>query len=74
MTHESPPPPPPPPHGVCIQVAIKRVQDTAVDATSLRRLMRELALLRRSRGHSNVMEIRDLIVMTRTVNQVQLET
>ena len=31
-------------------VAIKRVQDVSVDVTSLRRVMRELALLRRNRG------------------------
>lgn len=50
------------------QVAIKRVQDAAPDAGQLRRLMRELAMLRRARGHSHVMEIRDVLVKKRQVN------
>ncbi len=50
------------------QVAIKRVQDATEDVTTLRRLLREVALLRRVRGHSNVMEIRSLLVRTRTIS------
>jgi len=50
------------------QVAIKRVQDAAPDAAQLRRLLRELGLLRRVRGHSNVMAIRDILVKKRTVH------
>jgi serine/threonine protein kinase len=38
-------------------VAIKRVEDAAEDASTLRRLCRELALLRRVRGHANVIEV-----------------
>jgi len=50
------------------QIALKRVQDAAPDTTQLRRLMRELALLRRVRGHSNVMEIRNIVLRKRKVN------
>jgi len=50
------------------QIALKRVQDAAPDTTQLRRLMRELALLRRIRGHSNVMEIRNIVLCKRKVN------
>ena len=49
------------------QVAIKRLQDAAPDAAQVRRLMRELAMLRRARGHSNIMEIRDILVKKRKV-------
>ena len=50
-------------------VAIKRVSDAAPDYYQLRRLMRELALLRRVRGHANVMEIHDIIIRRRAVNE-----
>ncbi|KAJ1490235.1 kinase-like domain-containing protein [Baffinella frigidus] len=47
-------------------VAVKRVGNACPDVTALRRLQRELSLLRRVRGHSNLVSVSNLVVRSST--------